>query len=86
MSGYGWFVSVARVRDDGTTSFNMYAVAIHDADQAISLALVAAGAEAAVVNGPLDEATAQALGLKPGQLAKVHDETTHPLLTGTTVH
>lgn len=82
----GWFVSVARVRDDGTTSFKMFAVAIPDVDQAIQVALETAGAEGAVVNGPLDEPTAHSLGLKPGKLAKVHDETTHPFFAGATVH
>lgn len=82
----GWMVTVAVLRNDDRFGHEMYAVAISDVDQAVKLALKMSNSEAAVVNGSIDEAAMNAMGLKPGQLLKMLDETTDPLTSRTRRH
>lgn len=70
------------IKDDDQIGHEMYAVAIDDATQATNAALKAAGGEAAVVNGKIDEASMKSAGLEPGGILKILDEKCDPLITG----
>lgn len=79
-------VTVGVVRDDGKVGHEMYAVNIDDPEQAVQAALKASNSDAAVVNGPVDEASMKSIRLEPGGVLKVLDEKSDPLTSGTKRH
>jgi len=78
----GWMVTVGAIRDDEKVGHEMYAVNIDDPEQAVQAALKASNSDAAVVNGPVDEASMMSIGLEPGGIVKVLDEQSDPLISG----
>ncbi|MBC9880009.1 hypothetical protein G8O24_21990 [Bradyrhizobium sp. INPA01-394B] len=82
----GWMVTVAVVRENDELGHEMYAVAIDDPAQAAQFALKVANSDAAVVDGEIDEASIKSIGLKPGDLMKVLDETSDPLTSNMRRH
>lgn len=82
----GWMVTVGLVRDDGKVGHEMYAVNIDDPEQAVQAALKESKSDAAVVNGPVDEASMKSIGLNPGGVLKVLDDNSDPLTSGAKRH
>jgi hypothetical protein len=75
----GWMVTVAIIKDEDQVSHEMYAVAIDDPTQAIDAALEAVNGEAAVVSGPIDEASLKSAGLEAGEIRGIPDDKCDPL-------
>jgi len=63
-------VTVSVIKDEDTSVTEMYAVALDDPTQAMDAALKAAGGEAAVLNGNIDEASMKSVGLEAGGILK----------------
>lgn len=83
----GWNVIVALFDDaNGKLRHAEYAIATNDAAEAVKIALAASGGEAAVVTGEMDRPSIDALGLRPGGVAKIVDGAYDPRIRTVTLH
>ncbi|MGY3530856.1 MULTISPECIES: hypothetical protein [Bradyrhizobium] len=76
----GWLVTVA-IKQDGDEEYRhmTYAVAVADPSEAVHLPIEDSGANAAMLNCPIEAGMLQSLGLEPGELIMIHDDKVDPI-------